>query len=124
MQPAVPEERRRGGQKTKGKVHLSNDRCQQVIFPAEGHLLGPGGRSRASVRSGGGLSKDGFSDREVYKVGQVAYGDEETPALFWARGEDRAGDRQQGRKFPTDFGVGLPKAGDGTRGASGLLKIL
>lgn len=47
-----------------------------------------------------------------------------SPALFWARGEARAGDRLQGRKFPTDFSVGLPKAGDGTRGASGLLKIL
>lgn len=47
-----------------------------------------------------------------------------SPALVWPRGEDRAGDRLQGRRFPTDFSVGLPKVGDGTRGASGLLKIL
>lgn len=86
MQPTVAGERHRVGQKTKVKVHLNNDRFQQVIFPAEGHLLGCRGWSRASVHSGGGLSKDGFSDREVYKVGQVAYGDEEIPCAGLAPG--------------------------------------
>lgn len=93
MQPTVAGERHRVGQKTKVKVHLSNDRFQQVIFSAEGHLLGPGAGAGPQSIAGEAEAKMAFLTGKFIKWDRLLMEMKKSPALVWARGEDRAGDR-------------------------------